>query len=145
MNEMHAAPVRGARRPARGTEGGGARGAQCRSGMQRRVYCFRSSWLFPTFADSGSYPLDESFPIGSGSALRLNTPIAENQNHQKLGRAHLVTQRESRHRIPPPSVFRSLMAAPRHRCRDTMCCPSPGDDVGNPYKCAQHDRAGPTR
>src|SRR5207248_8852072 len=21
----------------------------------------------------------------------------------------------------------------RHRCRATMCCPSPGDDVGNPY------------
>jgi hypothetical protein len=35
MNEMHAAPARGARRPARETEGGGARGAQCRCGMER--------------------------------------------------------------------------------------------------------------
>src|SRR2546422_5997483 len=22
---------------------------------------------------------------------------------------------------------------PRHRCRATMCCPSPSDDVGNPF------------
>src|SRR5438034_3165885 len=49
-----------------------------------RVYGLPSSWLFPTFDDSGYYPLDESFPIGSVSAFRSSTTIAVDQNHQKL-------------------------------------------------------------
>jgi hypothetical protein len=44
-------------------------------------------WLFQTFDDTGYFPLDEYFPLRSGSAFCLITTIVEDQNHQKLGRA----------------------------------------------------------
>ena len=33
------------------------------------------SGLFPAFDDTGYYPLDEYFSLGSGSAFRLSTTI----------------------------------------------------------------------
>ena len=41
----------------------------------REVYELLTSCLFPTFDDTGYFPLDEYFPLGSGSAFRLSTTI----------------------------------------------------------------------
>jgi hypothetical protein len=73
---------------------------------RKRVYGLGTSWLFPTLDDAGCFLMGEFFSIGSYNAFSLITTIVESQNHQKFGRAHIMTSFSIPHR---PHTIKQLL------------------------------------